>query len=80
MEAFDGYLDMFKLFRGMLPQDLMGTLDNLNVTEKGELITFMSDWYHGRMKKPESKEEVVELIKEKLPTVGSLSILMIRTK
>ncbi|VDO60960.1 unnamed protein product [Heligmosomoides polygyrus] len=47
----------------------MTTIDNLNLTEKGELVAFMSDWYKGRIQKPENKAEVVELIKEKLPTV-----------
>ncbi|VDL86916.1 unnamed protein product [Nippostrongylus brasiliensis] len=60
---------MLKMFRGMLPNDLMTTLDNLNMTEKGELVSFLSDWYHGRIKKPENKAEIVELIQEKLPTV-----------
>nr|CDJ84148.1 Protein C07G3.10 [Haemonchus contortus] len=69
METFDGYLDMIKMFRGMLPQDLMKTIDNLNLTEKGELISFLSDWYNGRIKKPENKAEIVELLQEKLPTV-----------
>ncbi|VDM54781.1 unnamed protein product [Angiostrongylus costaricensis] len=69
MEALDEYLDMIKMFRGMLPQDLIGTIENLNVTEKGELISFMSNWYHGRIKKPENKDELVELIKEELPTL-----------
>ncbi|PIO65120.1 hypothetical protein TELCIR_13225 [Teladorsagia circumcincta] len=69
MESFDSYLDMIKMFRGMLPQDLMTTIDNLNLTEKGELLSFMSDWYNGRIKKPENKAEIVELLQEKLPTV-----------
>ncbi|WKY01540.1 hypothetical protein Q1695_015501 [Nippostrongylus brasiliensis] len=69
VEGLDGYIDMLKMFRGMLPNDLMTTLDNLNMTEKGELVSFLSDWYHGRIKKPENKAEIVELIQEKLPTV-----------
>ncbi|KAK5981943.1 hypothetical protein GCK32_017461, partial [Trichostrongylus colubriformis] len=69
MESFDGYLDMIKMFRGMLPQDLMKTIDNLNLTEKGELVSFLTDWYNGRIKKPENKAEIVELLQEKLPTV-----------
>ncbi|VDL65425.1 unnamed protein product [Nippostrongylus brasiliensis] len=68
VEGLDGYIDMLKMFRGMLPNDLMTTLDNLNMTEKGELVSFLSDWYHGRIKKPENKAEIVELIQEKLPT------------
>ncbi|CAJ0596779.1 unnamed protein product [Cylicocyclus nassatus] len=65
----DSYFDMMKMFRGMLPKDLMSTIDSLNITEKGELVAFLSDWYHGRIKKPENKAEIVELIKDKLPTV-----------
>lgn len=41
------------------------------MTEKGELVTFLTDWYNGRIKKPENKAEIVELIKEKLPTVST---------
>ncbi|ETN71922.1 hypothetical protein NECAME_14052 [Necator americanus] len=69
VESLDGYLDMIKMFRGMLPQDLMKTIDSLNITEKGELVGFLSDWYNGRIKKPENKAEIVELIKDYLPTV-----------
>ncbi|KAK6051157.1 hypothetical protein COOONC_11338 [Cooperia oncophora] len=69
MESLDSYLDMIKMFRGMLPQDFMHTIDNLNLTEKGELLSFMTDWYNGRIKKPENKAEIVELLQEKLPTV-----------
>ncbi|KAK6039968.1 hypothetical protein COOONC_22527, partial [Cooperia oncophora] len=68
MESLDSYLDMIKMFRGMLPQDFMHTIDNLNLTEKGELLSFMTDWYNGRIKKPENKAEIVELLQEKLPT------------
>lgn len=35
----------------------------------------MSDWYKGRIQKPENKAEVVELIKEKLPTVRNIHSL-----
>ncbi|KHJ99096.1 hypothetical protein OESDEN_00920 [Oesophagostomum dentatum] len=69
VEALDGYLDIIKIFRGMLPQDFMKTIDSLNITEKGELVSFMSDWYYGRIKKPENKAEIVELIRNKLPSV-----------
>ncbi|VDM66178.1 unnamed protein product [Strongylus vulgaris] len=36
----------------------------------------MTDWYRGRIKKPENKEEIVELIKDKLPTVKKAFYLL----
>ncbi|CAI5444744.1 unnamed protein product [Caenorhabditis angaria] len=69
VEAFDGYVGVLKMFKDMLPGDLMNTLDSLNMTQKGELVTFLTGWFQDKIKKPTTKAEIVELFKDHLPSV-----------
>ncbi|KHJ99095.1 hypothetical protein OESDEN_00919 [Oesophagostomum dentatum] len=62
-------MDMLRTFKELLPADLKKSIESLNLSERSEVINFLSDLYHGRVRMPENKEEIVQFIKEKLPTV-----------
>uniref|UniRef100_A0A8R1DF34 Fatty-acid and retinol-binding protein 1 n=1 Tax=Caenorhabditis japonica TaxID=281687 RepID=A0A8R1DF34_CAEJA len=69
VEAFDGYVGLLRMFKDMLPGDLVSTVDNLNITQKGEVVSFLSDWFQDRIPKPNSTLEIVDLLKQHLPSV-----------
>ncbi|EFO99894.1 hypothetical protein GCK72_019513 [Caenorhabditis remanei] len=69
VETLDGYIGLLKMFKDMLPLDLVTTMDNLNVTQKGEVVNFLSNWFQDRLHRPNTTTEIVELLRDNLPSV-----------
>ncbi|CAL2044051.1 unnamed protein product [Caenorhabditis brenneri] len=57
------------MFKDMLPLDIVTTLDNLNITQKGEVVNFLSNWFQDRINRPNTTAEIVEVLRQNLPSV-----------
>ncbi|CAI2352800.1 unnamed protein product [Caenorhabditis sp. 36 PRJEB53466] len=69
VEAFDGYVGLLKMFKDFFPGDLVSAVDNLNITQKGEVVSFLSNWFQDHLQTPNTTSEVVDLLKTHLPSV-----------
>ena len=70
VQQFDGYVGILNMFRESLPKKLMEVLNSLNVSEKMELVSFVSNWFQDKIQRPETRQELVNVIKANLPTVS----------
>ncbi|UMM33589.1 hypothetical protein L5515_007008 [Caenorhabditis briggsae] len=69
VETLDGYIGLLKMFKDMLPLDIITTMDNLNITQKGEVVNFLSSWFQDRINRPNTTAEIVDMVRTYLPSV-----------
>ncbi|CAP26616.1 Protein CBG06286 [Caenorhabditis briggsae] len=69
VETLDGYIGLLKIFKDMLPLDIITTMDNLNITRKGEVVNFLSSWFQDRINRPNTTAEIVDMVRTYLPSV-----------
>ncbi|CAB3404949.1 unnamed protein product [Caenorhabditis bovis] len=69
VETLDNYIGMLGIFKDMIPAEFVKTAQSLNITQKHEIIRFVTDWFQEKIAKPETKDDLVELLKQHLPSV-----------